>query len=111
MPVVLTADRKTADPRITRETADTAVVVLALENPYRRSYYIFNEPGGAIMYVKFGAAASTTDYSVQIAAGAFYEMPKDPRSGLADHSGVITAVWASASGAAQTTEFPAQDGV
>lgn len=110
MPVVLTADRKNADPRVTRKTADTAIVVLAIENPYRRSFYVYND-STAVCYLLHGAGASTTNFTVQIAAGGFYEMPKDALTGLADHSGQVTAVWGAVNGAAQVTEYPAQAGV
>lgn len=104
MPIPTPTDRSTGDPLITRATANTAIVNLALANPQRTYFNVFNEPGGAIMYVKHGAGCSTTSYTVQILAGGYWEMQINPRTGRPVFDGVVTAVWASASGAAQVTE-------
>ena len=106
MPVTLTPDRTSHDPLVSRFAASTGVVNLALSNGTRSGLWIYNESGGAIMYVLMGgtSAVSATNYSVQIAPGGLYEMPLNPR-GKAQHSGAVTAVWASASGACMVTEF------
>ncbi len=57
---------------------------------------IFND-STAVLYVKFGATASTTSYTVQLPAGAFYEFPQPC------YSGVVDGIWASANGAARVT--------
>lgn len=53
----------------------------------------------AVLYLKFGATASTTSYTVQLSAGAFYEFPQPLYGGL------VHGIWASANGAARTTEW------
>ena len=53
----------------------------------------------AVLYLKFGSgAASTTSYTVQLAAGAYYEFPQPV------YGGAVTGIWASANGNARTTE-------
>jgi hypothetical protein len=52
-----------------------------------------------VLYVKFGAAASTTSYTVQIAAGGYYEFPQPV------YCGEVDGIWASANGAARLTSW------
>ena len=59
---------------------------------------IFND-STAVLYVKFGATASTSDYTVQIAAGGYYEFP------LPTYNGNVDGIWASANGAARVTSW------
>lgn len=55
-----------------------------------------------VLYLKFGsAAASNTSYTVQLAAGAYYEFPQPV------YGGAVTGIWASANGNARTTEVTA----
>lgn len=53
----------------------------------------------AVLYVKFGATASTTSYTVQIAAGGYYEFPQPT------YAGQVDGIWASANGAARVTSW------
>ena len=53
----------------------------------------------AILYLKFGTTASSTSYTVQLAAGAYYEFPQPVFAGRVD------GIWASANGNARTTEW------
>jgi hypothetical protein len=50
------------------------------------------------LYVKMGTTASTTDYSVKINAGGYFEVPYG-------YNGRIDGIWVSASGAARVTEY------
>lgn len=59
---------------------------------------IYND-STAVLYVKFGATASTTSYTVQLAAGAYYEFPQPV------YAGQVDGIWASANGAARTTSW------
>lgn len=72
---------------------------------------IFND-STAVLYVKFGAGASTTSYTLQIAAGGYYEFPlgsngiysgEQGLSGI--YSGQVDGVWASANGFARVTSW------
>ena len=53
----------------------------------------------AVLYLKFGATASTTSYTVQLAAGAYYEFPQPV------YCGQVDALWASANGNARLTSW------
>lgn len=53
----------------------------------------------AVLYVKFGATASTTSYTVQLASNAYYEFPQPCYGGLVD------GIWASANGSARVTSW------
>lgn len=57
---------------------------------------IFND-STAVLYVKFGATASATSYTVQLAAGDYYEFPQPC------YSGVVDGIWASVNGNARVT--------
>lgn len=63
-----------------------------------RARTVYND-SSAILYLKFGATASTTSYTVQLAPGAFYEFPQPCYAGLVD------GIWASANGAARVTSW------
>jgi hypothetical protein len=52
------------------------------------------------MYVAFAATASTSLYTVKIPAMSFFEMPTTPI-----YTGVISALWDVATGAARITEL------
>lgn len=73
----------------------TSVTVLAANNN-RKGAQIYND-SAAILYLKFGSTASTSSYTVPLAAGAYYELP-------AGYVGIVDGIWASATGAARITE-------
>src|SRR4051794_36453717 len=52
----------------------TTGTVLKAANTGRVGLYIYNA-STAVLYLKFGATATTTSYSLQIPAGGFYEIP------------------------------------
>lgn len=75
----------------------TSVTVLAA-NSARRGAIIYND-SSAVLYLKFGSgAASTSSYTVQIAAGGYYEFPSPV------YTGACTGIWAAANGNARVTE-------
>jgi hypothetical protein len=73
----------------------TTVTVLAL-NTSRIAAQIYND-STALLYLKLGATASTTSFTVILAAGGYYEVP-------GGYTGVIDGIWASATGTARVTE-------
>ena len=76
----------------------TSVAVFAAEgdtNLLARS--VFND-SAAILYLKFGATASTTSYTVQVPAFGYFEFP------LPLYDGLVHGIWSSATGTARTTE-------
>jgi hypothetical protein len=59
---------------------------------------VFND-STAVLYLKFGATASATSYTVQVAAGGYYEFPQPL------YAGQVDGIWASANGNARTTQW------
>jgi hypothetical protein len=53
----------------------------------------------SVLYLKFGSTASTTSYTVQVAAGAYYEFPQPV------YAGQVDGIWSSANGAARTSQW------
>jgi hypothetical protein len=74
----------------------SSVTVLA-SNAARLGASIQND-SSAILYVKFGTTASTSSYTVQMAANSHYEVPFG-------YTGRIDGIWASAVGNARVTEM------
>lgn len=93
---VFTRDKPAQTPTVSRVSSSATSVTLQAANAARRLVTIFNE-STSVLYVKFGAAASLTSYTVQISAGGYYEVP-------GSYTGIIDGIWASVNGAAQVTE-------
>ena len=74
-------------------------VTLLAANASRVGAMIFNDAAN-VLYVKLGATASTTSYTVQLAASAYYELPSSPI-----YTGVIDGIWSASGGAARVTEL------
>jgi len=87
-----------ASPTVTQVASSASNVTLKASNGSRKGLLIFND-STAILRVKFGATASSTSYTVQIAAGGYYEMPQPVYTGLVD------GIWAAANGNAYVTEL------
>jgi len=62
---------------------------------------VYND-SSAILYLKFGATASTSSFTVALQASDYYEFPRG-RDGSV-YCGVVEGIWASATGAARLTE-------
>ncbi len=73
-------------------------VTLFAANGHALTRKIWND-STAVLYLAYGtAAASTTNYTVQLAAQAYFEFPQPV------YGGAVTGIWASANGSARTTE-------
>lgn len=76
---------------------------LLAANPYRQGATIYNS-STAILYIKCGATASTSSFTIVLPAGAtpidtaFWQVPYG-------YTGRIDGIWASANGNALVTEF------
>lgn len=75
----------------------TSVTLLA-SNSSRKVATIVND-STVDLYVKFGSTASTTSYTVLMVPNAYYEVPQPV------YTGIITGIWASATGNARVTEI------
>jgi len=77
--------------------------VILSSNSNRLGASIYNDSAAVLYLALANVVASTTTYSVQIAAGGYYELPANPV-----YTGVIKGVWSSAAGgAARVTEYTA----
>jgi len=74
-------------------------VTIIASNSSRRRLIIVND-STANLYLKFGATASTTSYTVLLNAGDTYESPI-----FAVYTGIIDGIWSSATGSARITEM------
>lgn len=93
MTVPTAADNAT----VSRVAASATVVTIKAANSGRRTLSLYNE-SSAVLTLKHGATATTTDYTVLIGANTFYELPQPV------YRGILTGLWASATGAVQVTE-------
>lgn len=79
----------------------SSVTILAA-NTSRKMAAVFNDSthAAAVLYLSFGSTASTTNYTVQIASGSYYEFPTPI------YTGVVDGLWSSNTTAnARVTEF------
>lgn len=78
--------------------ASATNVTLLASNASRRGVIIYND-STKILYVKFGATASATSFTIKMGSDGFYEMHTPV------YTGIIDGIWASASGTARITEL------
>lgn len=91
----------TADLSNVNDSAASSQTLL-VANASRKGFIIYND-STAILYVKFGATASTTSFTYRLTPNAVLEM----LNGVI-YTGLVTGIWASdASGAARITELSA----
>lgn len=90
---------RAATSSVTSVASSATSVTLLASNAARKGATVFND-STAILYLKFGATASATSYTVQIAAGGYYEFP-----GPTVYSGVVDGIWSAANGNARLTEL------
>jgi len=83
---------------ITSVASSATNVTLIAANGAANGRAVFNE-STAVLYLKFGSAASITSYTVQVAAQGYYEFP------LPLYAGQVDGLWATANGAARITEW------
>ena len=84
---------------LTTVSGNTTTAVLLAANTARLGVAVYND-STAILYLAFAATASTSAYTVQIAGGGYYET----QPGVI-YTGVISGIWATATGAARITEL------
>jgi hypothetical protein len=78
--------------------SSATTVTLLASNAARKMATFFND-STAILYLKFGATASAASYTVQLAPGGYYELPRPV------YTGVIDGIWAAANGFCHVTEL------
>jgi hypothetical protein len=83
---------------ITSSVAGSATsVVLLPQNTARLGATVYND-SNALLYVKLGATASTTDYTVKLFPLGYYEIPYG-------YTGEIDGIWSVANGHARIDEL------
>lgn len=78
------------------ESAATSTLIFAA-NLKAVNRMVHND-SSAILYLKYGSAASDTSYTVEMGPGDYFEFPTPC------YRGVVYGIWASANGYARTTE-------
>jgi hypothetical protein len=78
--------------------SSATAVTLQAANASRQMWTVYND-STAVLYLILSATTPTTStYTVQIAAGGYYELPYR-------YTGIIQGIWASANGNARVTEI------
>ena len=98
-PVVKVGGTKSSTAAVTSVASSATVVTLLAANPARLGLVIYNDSTAAL-HVKFGTAASTSSFTVQMATETVYTLPDNPI-----YTGIVTGIWASANGFALITEL------
>jgi hypothetical protein len=87
----------TATATLSNTSGSASNVTLLAANSSRKGAAIHND-STAILYVKLGATASATSFTVAMGPQDYYEVPYD-------YTGKIDGIWSSATGAARVTEL------
>jgi hypothetical protein len=88
-------------PSNSTSTAIAAAIVdtvILPNNPNRRGMTLYNDSNSILYLLLDNSPASTANYSLQIQAGGYYELPFG-------YTGSINAVWSAPDGEARITEF------
>ena len=96
--VATISGQRVASATLANVAGSASNVTLFAANPEARGRYIYND-STAVLYVKFGATATTSSFTVYMAANSYYEFPQQPL-----YTGQVDGIWASATGNARTTE-------
>lgn len=94
---LVTREKQSGTSATSNVAQNAANVTLVAANANRIQAMIYND-ALAVLFVKLGATASTTSYTVQLAAGGFMS--------INSYTGIIDGIWAAAGvGAARVTEL------
>lgn len=94
-------------PQLVETTSVTSVassatnVTLLAANVNRTGASIFND-STQNLFVKLGATASATSFTVRLVPNAYYELPLNAKS--EPYRGIVDGIWANANGNARVTE-------
>ena len=95
--VSTTISERASSCTVTQVAASATSVTLAASNANRKLFTLYND-SSSYAYVKFGATASTTDYTFKMFPETFYEMP------LNGYTGIVDCIWTTANGNMYVTE-------
>lgn len=96
---VATKETQPATSAVTSVANSVTNVTLLASNANRRMATIYNDDTAAALYVKLGATASTSSFTIKIAAGGYFELP------LPCYTGIIDGIASVATGSARLTEL------
>lgn len=94
---VTTKETRSATATSANVASSATNVTLLAANANRLGATIYND-STQVLYVKLGTTASASSFTLQMAAGTYYEVPFA-------YTGNIDGIWASANGAARVTEM------
>lgn len=100
-PVTLAVPAQAATATLTNVSGSATSVTLLASNAAREGAMFFNDSAAAL-YLKYGATASTSSFTVKIPAGGYHEIP-----GPSIYTGIIDGIWDSATGTVRVTELSA----
>jgi hypothetical protein len=83
----------------TSVAASATVVTLHASNTARAGLMVKNDSVSATLYLALGSGATTTDYTVDLAPGEYYELS------VPVYTGIVTGIWTAAVGNARVTEL------
>lgn len=83
---------------VSRVATSTTVATLLVASGARRCASVYNDSAGNL-YIKMGAAASSTDFTVKLAASGLYELPAPV------YGGIVTGILDAGTGNAQVTSY------
>lgn len=89
--------QKAPTATLSNVSTSTASATLIAANTARVAAQIYND-AAAVLYVKFGATASATSFTVPLAANSYYEVP-------GGYTGIIDGILASGTGTSRATEL------
>jgi hypothetical protein len=99
-PTAIRVVQSTATSSTVTSVAGSATTVSLLASQTARAGASFYNESTAILYLKFGATASVTSYTVQVPPSGFYEIPS-----TRPYTGAIDGIWSAANGNVRITEL------
>lgn len=93
-------EQRAATATLANVAGSATNVTLLASNASRLGAYVFNDSSAAL-YVKLGATASTSSFTVKVAAGGYLELPHPC------YTGILDGIWDSSTGNARITEVSA----
>lgn len=96
---LLTLERLPGTSSVSSVAASAVNQTLIAANTARRGAMVFNDSATATLFLKLGATASATSYTVQIPPNNYYELPSPV------YTGRIDGIWSAAVGDARITEL------
>lgn len=89
--------QKTGTATLTNVASSATNVTLLAANTARKGATLYND-STQVCYVKFGATASSTSFTVPLATNTYYEVP-------GGYTGILDGIWVSANGNMRVTEL------